>query len=140
MNEQTLIIDSDSAKLKEVRAEIGKCLRASGFQDKPLEEMLVAVGEGAANAIRHAYQGEKGHEVRITYQDHPDRIVIRIRDFGKKIDLTKIKEPKLPPTEPNGLGIYFMKTILDDLQYNTEHTAGNEVIMTKFKAKPRSEA
>lgn len=140
MNEYVLVIESDSAKLKQVREEIGKHLRNSGFQDKPLEEMLVAVGEGAANAIRHAYQGEKGHEVRIVYEDHPDRVVIRIRDFGKKIDLTKVKTPKLPPTEPNGLGIYFMKTILDDLQYNTEHTEGNEVIMTKSKPTSRSGA
>ena len=71
--------------------------------------------------------------MRLTIQNFPDRVVFRIRDFGKKIDLSSIKEPELPPVKPNGLGIHFMKTIMDEFQYNTSHAEGNELIMTKFK-------
>ncbi len=140
MTEQILIIDSDSEKLKEVRDRIGIFLRQSGFSGKTLEDILVALGEATANAIRHAYKNQKGHEVRITYEDHPEKIVMKIRDFGEKIDLSKIKEPELPPTTPNGLGIYFMKTIMDDLQYNLTHAEGNEVILTKFKPQQKEKA
>ena len=133
MNERVIVIDSDSAQLKGVREELQKLLSTAGFRGKALDDLLVALGEATSNSIRHAYANEKGHEVRITLEDQPDKIVLRIRDFGKKINLSQVKPPELPPTKPSGLGIYFMKTMVDDLQYNTAHAQGNEVILTKFK-------
>ena len=111
---------------------------AAGGILNPNDGVLVAIGEATTNCIRHAYNGEQGHEVRVTYEDAPDKIVIRIRDFGKKIDADQLEEklekpPELPPTKPYGLGLYFMKTIMDNFEYNTSHPEGNEIILTKFK-------
>ncbi|MSR77477.1 MAG: ATP-binding protein [Candidatus Omnitrophica bacterium] len=135
-SEKVFIIDSDSAQLKLIRDEIDHFLRDQHFPDKAREDILVAMGEATANSIRHAYENKPGHEVRVTIEDYPEKVVFRVRDYGKKINPAKLKEtPTLPPVEPHGLGIYFMKTIMDDLTYNTSHAKGNEVILTKFKEK-----
>lgn len=133
MAEKVILIDSDSSQLKKIREEFHTVLVKAGFDEKTREEMQVALGEACANCMRHAYSGEAGHEIRITIQDGPEKIVFKIRDFGKKIDLSKVEKPQLPPTKPHGLGIYFMQTIMDTLEYNTSHPEGNEVILTKYK-------
>ena len=136
ISEKVIIIDSDSAQLKLIREEIDRFLRTHHFSDKVREDILVAMGEATANSIRHAYESKPGHEVRVTLEDYPDKVMFRVRDYGKKINPAKLeKTPVLPPVEPHGLGIYFMKTIMDSVEYNTSHAEGNEVILTKLKEK-----
>ena len=138
MTEKVFILDSDSKHLKPFREGMEKFLCGVGFSLKDREDILVALGEAVANCMRHAYQGEAGHEIRVTAQDSPDRVLFKVRDFGKKIDLSLIKPPELPPTKPHGLGIYFMQTIMSEVQYNTSNAEGNELIMTKLKEKGAS--
>lgn len=126
-------IESIAANLRQIREDIRPLLETSGFDSKVRESILVAVGEACTNAIRHAYLGQPGYSIEIIYEDAPDKIVISVRDFGKKINLQAVPEPKLPPERPGGLGIHFMKTIMDQVEYNTAHSQGNELILTKFK-------
>lgn len=138
-NKKTITIDSDSAQLKQVREEIDQFLLKNRFSDKARADILVAMGEATANSIRHAYENKPGHKVEVTLEEYPDKVMFRVRDYGKKINPAKLEtKPTLPPTEPHGLGLYFMKTIMDGFEYNTAHAEGNEVILTKFKEKPRS--
>jgi len=130
---QTFVIQSTTENLKPIRSKIKPLLKKAGFSDKTLESILVALGEACTNAIRHSYGCEEGHEIRVTFEDHKAKIVLRIRDYGKKIDLSKVKTPTLPPVQSGGLGIYFMKTIMDELEYNTAHLRGNELVMAKSK-------
>ena len=130
---KTFKIESVTSNLRQIREDIRPLLEDSGFTAKTLESILVAVGEACTNAIRHAYLGQAGNFVEVSYEDLSNRIVISIRDLGKKIDLQSVPQPKLPPERPGGLGIHFMKTIMDQVEYNTAHAQGNELILTKFK-------
>ena len=95
--------------------------------------MLIALGEAVTNSIRHAYMGQPDKKITVTYEEFPEKVTFRIRDFGTKIKLETIPKPVLPPVKSGGLGIYFMKTIMDELEYNTAHTEGNELILSKKK-------
>ena len=130
-------LDSDPCHLQTGLKELTPFLQETGFPEKTLQSLLVVLGEGVTNASRHSYGCEKGRPIEITLEDFPEKLVIRLRDYGKKINLAGIKEPTLPPVSGGGLGIYFMKTIMDDLQYNTAHAEGNELIMTKYKERGR---
>ena len=132
---KVLTIDSDPCHLQAALKELTPFLAKTGFSDKTVQSLLVALGEAATNASRHSYGCEKGRPIEITLEDSSEKLVIRIRDFGTKIDLRAVKEPVIPPVKGGGLGIYFMKTIMDDLKYNTAHPKGNELIMTKYKGK-----
>lgn len=132
MNE-TFVVGSESVHLKEIRDKVSRFLSDKAFSDKTREDLLVAIGEACANSMRHSYENKPAQKIEVTLQDDSDKIIFKIRDFGKKIDLSKIQTPKLPPVKPHGLGIYFMQTIMDSVQYNTQHTEGNELILTKYK-------
>lgn len=133
MIQKNFEIDSDSNALKPVRDDIAFFLKESGRSKSDLETMLVAICEGITNAIRHSYHNEGGHKIKIDLIDEAEKTVIKIRDYGTKIDLSKVPVPKLPPDRSGGLGIHFMKTMMDDVEYRTDHEVGNELILTKFK-------
>ena len=128
-------LESDPSKLESLRGQLKDFLDQTGFPPPIRDKILVCVGEACTNSIRHSYQGQTGQKIEVTAEDFEDRLTLRIRDFGQKIDLAKVKTPKLPPTKPGGLGVYFMKTIMDKMEYNTGHSEGNELILTKYKEK-----
>lgn len=133
MIRKSFVIESRPENLKLLRDKVRDFLEGTKLADKDRQEMLVAVGEGCTNAIRHAYDGEPGHPIRVTVQDQRSKVVVRIRDYGRKIDLGSVKLPELPPRRPGGLGIYFMTTMMDQLEYNTRWAKGNELILVKCK-------
>lgn len=134
---KVLHLNSDPCNLQNALKDLTPFLEKTGFSEKTVQSFLVALGEAATNASRHSYCGAKDRPIEITLEDSPEKLVIRVRDYGKKIDIKSIKEPTLPPTTGGGLGIYFMKTIMDDMQYNTAHSEGNELILTKYKGNDR---
>ncbi len=136
MAQNVLTIESDPASLKPLREQLKGFLAGAGFSEKCRHDILVSVGEAVTNSIRHAYGGERGHKIAVTYEEQPDRVVLRIRDWGKKIDFSRIQtQPQLPPEKPGGLGSYFMKVMMDEIRYDSSHADGNELILTKFKEK-----
>jgi serine/threonine-protein kinase RsbW len=135
MKKKTFLIESDPENLSALREGLRSFLTGTGLSDKSVDQMLVAAGEACTNSMRHAYGGEKGRKIRVTAQDLKDKIVLTVRDYGKKIVPSQLKEPKLPPEEPGGLGVYFMKTMTDDMKYNTAHARGNELTLVKLKEK-----
>lgn len=130
-------IKSDSKHLQPLlRKDILPLLIQAGFDEKNREAILVALGEGITNCIRHSYHCDPSHTIRITFEETDQRVAFSIRDYGDPADLERIKakeSPTLPPENPGGLGIYFMKTIMDAVEYNTSHSKGNELILTKKK-------
>lgn len=130
---ETFRLLSDSNELKPLREKLRVLIQKAGFPEKDTESLLIAVGEAVTNVIRHSYQCQAGKEIIFTYEETPDKIEFRIRDYGRKFKECDVKEPELPPVKGGGLGIYFMKTIMDKLEYNTAHAEGNELIMAKFK-------
>ncbi len=126
-------IESDSDQLKPLRDKLRGLLNQAGFPEKTAESILIALCEGVTNAIRHSYLGQPGKKILISYEEFPDKVTLKIRDFGVKFDPKSVPEPVIPPVKGGGLGVYFMKTIMDELEYNTAHTEGNELILSKKK-------
>ena len=133
---ETFSVESRPDVLREVRDKIRGALEKTQFPSPQTDKILVAVGEACTNAICHAYEGRPDGRIEITIETEADRVLFRIRDYGKKMDLSKVKTPKLPPETPRGLGIYFMKTIMDEFEYNGAHPQGNEIILVKYR-KPK---
>jgi len=133
--EKIFEMTSSPDELKLIRGKVTGLLAQSDLPQKAKDALLVVLGEACTNAIRHAYGNQPGHKIIVTYREDGAKVVLIIRDFGKKIDLAKVPKPQLPPQKGGGLGIYFMETMTDKMQYNTAHAEGNELILTKFKEK-----
>ena len=135
MIRKSFVIPSESKYLKPLRTKLLQFLKKTGHLSKNRDAFLIAISEACTNSIRHAYSGENNHKIHVTVEDSKFRTVFRIRDYGRKIDLAKVKPPELPPTKPHGLGIHFIKTMMDGVKYNTAHRRGNELILIKYKIK-----
>ncbi len=123
---------SDARQLAPFRSNLRTQLFKSGFSEKPIAEIVLAVDEVVVNIIRHSYAGKEG-KIIIHYRDFSNRIEIAIRDHGKKFDPMKLPPPELPPKKPGGLGIYFVKTLMDKVEYDPSLPDGNQLTLTKFK-------
>jgi serine/threonine-protein kinase RsbW len=60
---------------------------------------------------------------------------ILIKDYGKNFDPTSVPKPDLKKYyqehKVGGLGIYLMKTLMDDVQYKTVPGKYNQVLLSK---------
>jgi len=133
VTKETYVVVGGTEHLEDIKAKIRNFLSGTGLDEKTQQDVLVAVIEGCTNALRHSYKKEKPGKVKITVEDHKAKVVFKIRDWGKKINLKAIPKPVLPPEKPGGLGIYFMETLMDKVRYNTWHLRGTELILEKKK-------
>lgn len=123
---------SDAKHLAPFRAALRNALSKAGLREKAVGEVALAVDEALTNVIRHAYGGKEG-KIQIEFKDYPDRVEIAVRDFGTKFDPTAMPMPELPPKKPGGLGIYFIKTLMDKVAYDKGCKDGNRLCLTKYK-------
>lgn len=132
MMNKKIVMTAEAEGLTPVRAQMRELLSQAGLDEKKSGEVVLALDEVLTNVIRHGYGGEK-QSIEIDFCDHADRIEISVRDQGKKFDPTKAAPPKLPPEKAGGLGIYLTKSLMDRVDYDQAWTAGNRLILTKYK-------
>ena len=123
---------SEAGALAPFRTKLRAWLQKAGLDEKKAGEVILAADEALANICRHAYPDKPG-KIFITLQDEKDRIEIQIEDSGKKFDPLQMPDPELPPVKPGGLGIYFMKKLMDQVVYDETHQQGNLLKLVKFK-------
>jgi anti-sigma regulatory factor (Ser/Thr protein kinase) len=127
-----LIASSDV--LSPFRKELRQILGYEGWEKRTTEEVLLAVDEALTNIIRHAYQGKTG-KMTVSVEATGDRIEIVIEDMGKKFDPTQVPSPELPRHKPGGLGVHFIRTIMDQMIYDDQYLEGNRLRLIKCKNK-----
>lgn len=132
-DEHKFEMQAKAESLPAFRKELGELLAFSGLNEKKKHEVTLAVDEAMANVIRHGYQGACG-PIEVFFRNYADRVEVLIRDFGKCFDPTQIPTPELPPRKPGGLGVYFIRTVMDKVQYCIGHNQSNELLLTKYKA------
>lgn len=128
-------LSANSEVLGGFRSEQRSFLERTGWDPKEIGQIVLAVDEALTNVIRHAYEDASPGVMKVVLEDLPDRLEIMIEDRGRKFDPTKLPPPKLPREKPGGLGIHLIRTIMDELIYDTAFTEGNRLRMIKRKSK-----
>ena len=132
--EKRFELNASSEVLSPFRKELRQILNQAGWEKKTTEEILLAVDEALTNIIRHAYQGGKG-KMAVSVAVADDRIEIVLEDWGKKFDPTQVPSPELPRNRPGGLGVHFIRTIMDQMVYEDSGSGGNRLRLIKYKTK-----
>jgi serine/threonine-protein kinase RsbW len=98
----------------------------------------VAVREAVANAIKHGNAQDPGKQVHVDLAVDEEYLIIRVEDEGEGFDPDRIKDPLAPENllRPNGRGIFYMKSFMDDIQYSSRPGGGTVVTMRKRLAGP----
>lgn len=100
-----------------------------GFDIEAIEDIKVAVGEACNNAVIHSHS-EATFE--ITYKVMDQEFVCEVTDSGNGFDLNEYHEPDLGDPKGNGLGIFIMKSLMDDVVLDTESGKGTKIILKKI--------
>lgn len=129
-----LDIPADPASLFMVRALVGKVSEKLGFDPGERNKLVLAVDEACTNVIRHAYGNNFVGRIVLTFLLKRDQLEIRIRDFGKAADPATFQPRKLDEVRPGGLGIHFIRSAVDHLQYETPPEGGTLLRMIKFRS------
>ena len=132
--EKKFELNASSEVLSPFRKELRQILTHAGWEKKTTEEILLAVDEALTNIIRHAYQGKPG-KMMVSVAATADKVEIVLEDWGQKFDPTQVPSPELPRHKPGGLGIHFIRTIMDQMIYDDQGPAGNRLRLIKHKAK-----
>lgn len=108
------------------------CARAPGLSPSAGYNVELAVDEAVVNVISHAYEDDPSGRVELTFEIHPDRLEIQVRDWGLSFDPSAIPEPDLDSPQERGYGVYLIRHLMDQVSYQADGTEGNCVTMVKL--------
>jgi len=93
----------------------------------------VAVREAIANAIKHGNAQDPEKQVHIDLFLENGNLVVRVGDEGTGFDPTQIHDPLAPENllRPNGRGIFYMKSFMDEIHYGARPGGGTVVTLRK---------
>jgi serine/threonine-protein kinase RsbW len=107
--------------------------RFMGFSADRIDDLKTAVSEACMNAIEHGNRLRPDARVTVTMNFENDVFVIAVRDEGEgMLDLPKKPdiEQKIEQKEtPRGLGIFLMKQLMDQVEFNEIANGGHVVKM-----------
>ena len=133
-NEIKLQIKSDVRLLGSVRALMRAYLREYGLDEARVHEMVLAVDEACANAVRHAHKDKPEAPVTVLLRGTAAQIEIIVIDQGPPIPPDALRSVAVPaPTaetvRPGGLGLKLMRAIFDEVRIQTDKRGGNRISM-----------
>lgn len=140
MEEQCLTVPGRFESLAQIAEFVSAAVRDAGWDDDELFHVQVAVDEACSNIIEHAYGPQVTGVVKLTccIQSQGD-LVITIHDNGKPFDPATVPEPPIGADLENlpegGLGLYFMRKLMDEVTFHFDSTNGNVLTMVKRRPK-----
>jgi serine/threonine-protein kinase RsbW len=93
--------------------------RLRSLSDELLADLKLALTEAASNSVRHAYADDRVGFVEVSYELHPDRLVIEVTDEGEGFDPADTKGPPDELSE-GGLGIAIIRAIADQVEIGAQ--------------------
>jgi anti-sigma regulatory factor (Ser/Thr protein kinase) len=126
-----LDIPADPPAMFIVRALVDEISARIGFEAEETDKLVLAVDEACTNVIRYAYGDSGDGRIVITFSIGPDCFEIVIRDFGNSADPETFRGRDLNEIRPGGLGIHFMKSAVDKIEYHTPPGGGTLLRMIK---------
>lgn len=139
MNEplhMTMSIPCASEFVGVVRLAISGVATRMNFSIEEIEDLKVSVSEACTNAIQHAYtQTSPTNTIHIDTLIYPDKLEICIKDNGIGFDTSILGTEQQKETSHKkfglGLGLTFIKSLMDDTLFESTPGKGTTIKMTK---------
>lgn len=131
----SLRLPSQKDNLELIRNFVAGVAKKVGFDAEDVNKVELAIDEACTNVIEHAYENDDSQDIDIAIQINYDKFSIVVTDKGRSFSPKDISMPDmgryLAELRVGGLGIYLMKTLMDEVEYHSEPGVGNEVRMVK---------
>ena len=131
-----MVIKSRTENLSDIREFIHSLVLKVGVSAEVTEDIILAVDEACTNIIKHSYKFFPDGEIIVKMKYADNKVLITIIDYGEHFQPHKISKPDLQEyykhKKVGGLGMYLMKTLMDDVKYSSVPGKYNQVLMTKY--------
>ncbi|MBS3758412.1 MAG: SpoIIE family protein phosphatase [Desulfobacterales bacterium] len=121
LGRQTFVFDSRLDELQRVR----RCVRIFGKKymrrasDEPrIAGIELAAVELTSNIIRHAYENQSGHPIRLEAVAYPREMTFSFYDRGKPFDPDAVPAPALDRPKEGGMGVYIIEKSVEEITYS----------------------
>jgi serine/threonine-protein kinase RsbW len=88
-----------------------------GFDGDARDELTTAVVEAFNNIVLHAYRDMPGGRIDMHVRAQPGSVEIHFFDHGRGFDFDSVPMPDLGELPESGMGIYIMRSFMDDVTY-----------------------
>lgn len=133
----TMAFPGRFSSLDAIRNFYTRAAEQAGLDKESIADIELAVDEAASNIIDHAYGGEGKGEIECSYRMIPEGLEIILYDHGKPFDPEVVASPDLTSDvccrKPGGLGLHFMKSLMDSVEFSFHGHGGNLLTMTKLQ-------
>jgi serine phosphatase RsbU (regulator of sigma subunit)/anti-sigma regulatory factor (Ser/Thr protein kinase) len=121
-------------QLAGIRKTVEEICRQANLSSREMNNIILAIEEGATNIIRHAYVLGEG-EIRLKVAVFRHHIIFSLFDNGKSFqppDKSRLDLKKMAATgRRGGLGFYLINKVMDRVEYFS-FEGENELRLTKF--------
>lgn len=126
-----LAVASCPESLIKIREKVRDTAKKAGLDEELTGQLVLAVDETCSNIIRHGYDNAPDQQIKITILLSADRFETRITDTGPAFDLCAAEERDPDEIRPGGLGIYIIRQVMDEVNYETKESGCNITTLIK---------
>jgi len=122
--------------LPQISDFVSNAARDAGLDEDDVFHVQMAVDEACSNVVEHAYGGNCQGDITLTCSlGSGSDFVITIHDTGYPFNPRSVPEPPmgvdLEDLPEGGLGLYFMRKLMDNIRFEFDSNEGNTLTMIK---------
>ncbi|MBI5460793.1 MAG: ATP-binding protein [Gammaproteobacteria bacterium] len=126
-------VPAQAERLHALRSLVHEQATAYGFMPGCVDDLVLAVNEACMNVIQHGYRGAAGL-LELGVSTSAEGIEFRIRDHAATVTLDDWRPRDLDDLRPGGLGVHFIRQIMDEVAYlPTPDGTGNLLSLKKHR-------
>jgi serine/threonine-protein kinase RsbW len=133
--EIVLSIPSEDRYIYLLDLVVSYAAKEMGFDEETTEQVNLAVIEAGTNAIKHGNRSDPGKAAQFRFRMAENKLTVLVKDCGSGFDLQSVGDPLSPENfmKPCGRGIFLMRALMDEVEYNIDENSGTEVRLVKYK-------
>ncbi|MCP4423311.1 MAG: ATP-binding protein [Chloroflexi bacterium] len=142
-----LTVSGRYVEVKKICQFVAQGAASVGLDKTAVFHIELACDEAGTNIIEHAYGDENAGDIHISWHVADDMFVVTMLDDGPRFDSDAIPAPTtvdnpnalddLDNVRVGGLGIHFMRKLMDEVTFSYDPQRGNKLIMKKRISKPK---
>jgi len=122
-------------RLETISKFVGQAGQFAGLDEVAICRCQLAVDEACTNIIEHGYEGEGRGDIELCCEPGQGELVITISDQAKPFDPDAVPQPTLNASledmQIGGLGLYFMRQVMDAVEFSYEDGSNKLVLVKK---------
>lgn len=142
--EQSMTIPGRYEAIRSLCEFVAAGAREAGLDDDAVYHLELCCDEASTNIIEHAYGGESVGEIVARYSFDGHAFTVTLQDTGKPFKPESVSPPAIPEDPGNltgeqlseqlqigGLGLHFIRQLMDSVTFEFDPEAGNKLTMVK---------